>query len=71
MPTIIISVLIQYLRPVIVTLISNVSVVIMLIFQYTILENVMPGKRNWIEIMGAVLCFVGCSLVPIGQLMQH
>ena len=40
-------------------IISTMSIVIMLIAQYTILKDIYPGHRNWIEILGVILVLGG------------
>ncbi len=42
---------------------------LMLVAQYTVLSNVYPGHRNWMEIVGAVLVFLGSSLSSFLEVM--
>ena len=51
-------------------IISCLTVVLMLIPQYTILSSVFPGHRNWIEVVGVVLVLLGSSLGSIMELDQ-
>ena len=32
---------------------------ILVAMQYTLMRNILPAKENWLEILGAVLCFFG------------
>ena len=43
-------------------------VVFMLVPQYTVLSSILPGNRNWIEIVGVVLVLFGSSLGSIWEL---
>ena len=49
----------KYLSGNTVNLIQSTSVVFMLIAQYTILSSVLPGHRNWIELVGVLLVLTG------------
>ena len=43
------------------TLILSTQVVFMLIAQYTVLSSILPGHRNWMEVVGVVLVLLGSS----------
>ena len=45
-----------------VTIIFSTKSVFMLIAQYTVLSSILPGHRNWIEVLGVVLVLLGSSL---------
>ena len=45
-----------------VTIMYSMTIVLMLIPQYTILSSIHPGHRNWIEVVGAFLVLLGSSL---------
>ena len=49
----------KYLSGNTVNLIQSTSVVFMLIAQYTVLSSVLPGHRNWIEVLGVGLVLTG------------
>ena len=51
-------------------IISCLTVVFMLIPQYTILSSIYPGHRNWIEVVGVVLVLLGSSLGSVLELNQ-
>ena len=36
-------------------IISTPSIIAMLVAQYTILKDIHPGHRNWIEVLGVLL----------------
>ena len=40
-------------------LLGSLNLVILVIMQYTLMRNILPAKENWLEILGAVLCFFG------------
>lgn len=42
-------------------LLASLELPILLISQYTFMKHIMPGKGNWLEISGAVLCFIGST----------
>ena len=37
----------------------------MLVAQYTVLSSILPGHRNWMEVVGVVLVLIGCSMSSI------
>ena len=52
------------------TLILTSDVVVMLIFQYTVLSSIHPGQRNWIEVVGVILVLFGCSVSSFLELLN-
>ena len=52
------------------TLILASDVVVMLIFQYTVLSSIHPGHRNWIEVVGVILVLLGCSESSLLELLN-
>ena len=46
------------------------STVYMVIAQYTVLKDIHPGHRNWIEMVGAGLVILGCIISPLIQLIK-
>ena len=52
------------------TLILTSDVVVMLIFQYTVLSSIHPGHRNWIEVVGVILVLLGCSVSSLLELLN-
>ena len=52
-------------------IIFSMNVVLMLIAQYTILSSVLPGKRNWIEVLGVVLVLSGSTLTSVMEVCQQ
>ena len=55
----------QYISPSICAMINTCKMAIMVLFQYTFLSSIKPGLHNWLEILGAVVCFVGMMGGPI------
>lgn len=47
------------------SILSSLLIIFIMIAQYTVLSNVNPGHRNLIEIIGAIVVFVGCVWEPI------
>ena len=45
-----------------VTIMYSMTIVLMLIPQYTVLSSIHPGHRNWMEVVGAFLVLLGSSL---------
>ena len=52
------------------TLILTSDVVVMLIFQYTVLSSIHPGHRNWVEVVGVILVLLGCSMASLLELLN-
>ena len=51
-------------------LIWSLDLVFMLLFQYTFLSSVLPGHRNWMEVMGVLLVLLGSSLSSIFEMIE-
>ena len=52
-------------------LISCTTIVILLGAQYTVLSSILPGNRNWMELVGVVLVLVGSALVSIVEMRKE
>ena len=52
-----------------VTIIASTAVVFMLISQYTVLSAILPGHRNWVEVVGVVLVLLGSSLTSVLEIL--
>ena len=48
-----------------INVIISTSVVFMLIPQYTLLSSILPGNRNWIEVVGVFLVLLGSILASL------
>ena len=60
----------QYISPSVCALINTLKMVIMVGFQYTMLRDVKPGLHNWVEILGAMVCFVGMLAGPLTEMIH-
>ena len=60
----------QLLDPVVSSLILTLQIVLSFILQYTLLSGIYPGHANTLEIMGAVLVFVGNAFASLYQFIQ-
>ena len=54
-----------------VTVIVSTKSVLMLISQYTVLSSILPGHRNWIEVVGVILVILGASMSSILELIKN
>ena len=52
-------------------LISCTTIVILLGAQYTVLSSILPGNRNWMELVGVGLVLVGSTLVSIVEMLKE
>ena len=52
------------------SLIFTTEVVFMLISQYTVLSSILPGHRNWMEVVGVILVLLGCSMSSIMDMFK-
>ena len=52
----------KHVSATILSVIFSTSIVLFLIPQYTILASVMPGHRNWMEVLGVILVLLGSIL---------
>ena len=50
------------------SIIFTMEIVVMLISQYTVLSSILPGHRNWMEVVGVVLVMLGCSLSSLVEI---
>ena len=53
-----------------VTAIISTEVIIMPIFQYTVLSSILPGHRNWMEVVGVILVLLGSSLSSLLEIFK-
>ena len=60
----------QYIRPTVCSLVFASRIVIMVILQYTIMRDIKPGLQNWVEILGAVICFFGTVGGPLTDIVK-
>ena len=51
------------------SLIMSTQVVFMLIAQYTVLSSILPGHRNWIEVVGVIVALLGSSLSSLSEIL--
>ena len=61
----------QYIPPTVFAFIRSLQLVVLLVLQYSALSDVLPGLGNWLEIFGAVLCFIGCTIGSLWQLVKE
>ena len=52
------------------TLILTTDLIFMLIAQYTVLSSILPGYRNWMEVVGVVLVLLECSMSTILEIIK-
>ena len=52
-------------------LICCLTMPVMLLLQYTWLQDVNPGLGNWVEVLGGVYCFIGSISGPIANVMDN
>ena len=60
----------QYLRPTVIGMLTSLKLVIMVILQHTIMREIKPGLQNWVEILGAVICFFGMIGGPLTEIIK-
>ena len=53
-----------------INIINSASVVLMLVPQYTVLSSILPGQRNWMEGVGAVLVLSGSVFRSVLETMK-
>ena len=56
---------IRYISANFFNIICSLSVILMLVAQYTVLKSILPGKGNWLEVCGIVLVFSGVALTSL------
>ena len=54
-----------------VSAIISTQVVMMLIFQYTVLSSIHPGHRNWMEVVGVILVLVGSAASSVSEMFRN
>ena len=60
----------QYLSPTVCALVNSLQMVVLLTLQYTALKDIQPGHGNWVEILGAVACFIGIVVGPTWHMIK-
>ena len=61
---------IKYISGNTINIVYSTTVVFMLIFQYTVLSSILPGKRNWMEGIGVALVVVSCALGSVVEMIK-
>lgn len=61
----------QHMSSTVYAMLNCSRLVLLLLLQYTVLSSVIPGKRNWIEVVGAALCLAGTFLGPLIDLLRQ
>ena len=51
------------------SLIRSTQVVFMLISQYTVLSSILPGHRNWMEVVGVIVALLRSSLSFLSEIL--
>ncbi len=51
-------------------IIYSTSVVLLLISQYTILSSILPGQRNWMEVVGVFIVLIGSVLASVEEMFE-
>ena len=54
-----------------VTAIMSTQVAFMLIAQYTVLSSILPGHRNWIEVVGVVSVLIGSGASSFFEMFKN
>ena len=52
------------------SLVGSPQVILYLIVQYAFMGRIMPGHRNWMEVVGAILLLIGAAVSPIFEIIQ-
>ena len=53
-----------------ISILWSTPVVFSLVMQYTVLSSIQPGHRNWMEVVGVVLVFLGTTLESVWKLLK-
>ena len=61
----------KYISSNTIAIVSSSTVVFVLMSQYSVLSSVLPGHRNWIEIVGVVLVMLGSAFTPISEVYPN
>ena len=56
---IIVPFVLETLSAALINLLQSVILVTLVVMQYTLMRDILPAKENWLEVLGAVLCFFG------------
>ena len=59
----------KYVSPLVTSIIQTTHLVVLLVLQYTLLRDVLPGNQNWVEILGGVISFLTAVLGPLVHLI--
>ena len=54
-----------------VSLVLSLRILIHLLVQYTFMKSVLPGHRNWIEVVGALVLVLGAAISPLVYIVQE
>ena len=46
------------------------QVILYLVVQYTLMKEIMPGHRNWMEVLGAIILVIGATIAPAFDMIQ-
>ncbi len=49
---------------------SSLQTILMVAAQYSILQQILPGHRNWQELTGVFLCLAGSILPPVYDILK-
>ncbi len=60
----------QHISGTTVNMIFCTSVVFLLVPQYTVLSSIMPGQRNWMEVVGVFLVLSGSVFVSVVEMFE-
>ena len=52
------------------SLVCSLQVILYLIIQYAFMGRIMPGHRNWMEGVGAIILVIGAAISPIFEIAQ-
>ena len=52
------------------SLVCSIQVVLILVIQYDFMGRIMPGHRNWMEVVGALILVIGATISPIFEIVQ-
>jgi drug/metabolite transporter (DMT)-like permease len=69
--SLVVIIILKYISPTMWTLLNSLSLAITMIYQYTWLKPLHPGLGNWVEIMGAAVCFMCCITAPVWDLVRE
>ena len=62
---------VQHISPSLCTMVNSLYLVVLLLLQYTALEDIKPGLQNWVEILGAVICLLAVVIGPMLHLWKN